>query len=74
MLSPHKPLSYREKTARPCGIFPLIWSQKAVAPPTLTSGPSGFTHVILDFKFYYALLLIRWTLIIKMQLSILAMK
>lgn len=50
MLNPHKPLSYRKKTVRPCGIFCLIWSQNAAAPPILTSGPLGFTVVILDFK------------------------
>lgn len=40
----------RKRQQRSCGIFCLICSQNAAAPPALTSGPPGFTLVILDFK------------------------
>lgn len=44
------PKLQKKKTVWSCGIFDLIWSQDRAAPPALTSGPSGFTVVILDPK------------------------
>lgn len=76
MLNPQEHINHKEKTASSAEIFFLIWFHDAAGPSCSHIWPAGIYGCNPRFfkLLYYALMLILCTVIIKMQLSVLATK